>query len=231
MWELIETLNIPTPKATIVNNIAALEKSLSNFNYPLILKPNSSAFGFDIEKKAIILRSDEDTKQVQEIWNSDHKMILQDYIDGQRVSCNLVSAGGKMISYRENIATLTDERDGTGRTLCTVSREPTPLLQDHSKKILEELNFTGFFNLQFIYDSVRKDYYFLEINPRLPATSSLLYELGVDIDGLAFDLFVDNKSSLDINKPDESYSRNISCYWLGGDIRSTRKYLKEVRLA
>ena len=37
--ELIETLNIPTPKATIVNNIAALEKSLSNFNYPLFSSP------------------------------------------------------------------------------------------------------------------------------------------------------------------------------------------------
>lgn len=220
--DFINDLQIPIPNSTGIKTYSELRETAEKIGFPLILKPNFTVDAFRTEK-AIILQTKDDLERVTQEWDQSHPVLLESYIHGERISLNLTVQEGNIITYLENQAQHTQELDGTGYTVRTVSKLPTAILREYAEKIMAEMHYTGIINMQFLYCTLKQRYYFMEINPRMPATTAFIYRLGIDV--AAYALHVHGYRKDCECKPKTKQVEGILCNWFYGDLVSYSKHL------
>jgi len=210
---ILSTLNIPQPKTIVLNNITQIEKYISDFQFPILIKPNCGGSGSGIQK----FENPDDLKSATDAGGIDIPVnglfILQEFIqprDGHIV--RLETINGKL-AYAMRVFT-----DGTFNLCpsdgCDVDRS-TPATDDLGYcpsttdsdvrfelyrnppsdvvSAVERIVAHAGMECGGIEYTVGKDgqWYIYDINPLSILRASFKEEYGVDGWGMLADFFID----------------------------------------
>jgi hypothetical protein len=210
---ILSTLNIPQPKTIVLNNITQIEKYISDFQFPILIKPNCGGSGSGIQK----FENPDDLKSATDAGEIDIPVnglfILQEFIqprDGHIVRVETIN--GK-IAYAMRVFT-----DGTFNLCpsdgCDVDRS-TPATDDLGYcpsttdsdvrfelyrnppsdvvSAVERIVAHAGMECGGIEYTVGKDgqWYIYDINPLSILRASFKEEYGVDGWGMLADFFID----------------------------------------
>ncbi|MFK5986285.1 MAG: ATP-grasp domain-containing protein [Pseudomonadota bacterium] len=220
--DFVAKLAIPYANSHLIKNKSELKSIAEETGFPVIFKPNFTVDAL-VNKKAVIVHNVQQLSILDQQWDGAQPLLVERYIEGKRVSVNLVVQQGELISYLENQALYTQEMDGTGFTIRTISRKPTLILQKYASLLVKKLNYNGIINIQFMYSSAQQKYFFMEINPRMPATTAFLYKMGIDVAAYSLhlsDYYLYSEFSKQTNK-----KQGVLCNWFYGDVVAFSKNL------
>ncbi len=184
-YALCEKHGMDYPKTYIAlpnDRISAVDKL--PFDFPIVVKPeNSNAYEylhceFEGKKKVFFFYNKETYIKVMENMNKSGykgKLIIQEFIEGDdsdmRVMNSYSDSKGKVRLMCLGQPVLEEYHPKTlGNYAAIISREDKELYEK-IKNFLEKVGYIGFSNIDMKYDSKRKKYYMMEINPR-PGRSS-----------------------------------------------------------
>lgn len=191
---LARELGIPVPREMIVDNLEAIHQITSDFNFPIVLKPQRS---FD-EKKL------HDRNSVKKAYTEDQlqayladmlsvgPVIVQENFIGEGVGVELLLKDGQPLltfqherihepllgggsSYRKGVAV-------------------NPELLTASVKILGHLRYTGVAMVEFKYNRESKQWIFVEVNARFWGSLPLAIASGANFPLALFEMLVDGKT-------------------------------------
>ncbi|SFH74945.1 carbamoyl phosphate synthase-like protein [Pisciglobus halotolerans] len=174
-YEICERIGVPYPKTKVIHQ---LDLDLP-FDYPIIIKPADSMkwheISFPGKMKVYLCENEEQYKKiVQDVYDNHYEgsLILQEYIRGDDSAMGVVTCYSdkdqhevKLISFGQTL--LEDHTPSAiGNHLSILTREEIQVTED-VKKLLAELQWTGFSNFDLKYDERDQTYKFFELNARL----------------------------------------------------------------
>jgi predicted ATP-grasp superfamily ATP-dependent carboligase len=166
-YKEMERLNCNIPKTYIINSKDDVRKAVTKESLPLIIKPKymfDDDFHKNFNSKILKIFSIEKYTSLEDkIENMHDKIIIQKLIAGDK---NVAVYG----YYKENAfysycMVDKDLMSSWGTTIVGHSIENMKL-KKYAEGILRKLNYEGFAELEFIYDSVDQEFKLLEINCR-----------------------------------------------------------------
>jgi predicted ATP-grasp superfamily ATP-dependent carboligase len=166
-YKEMQNLNINIPKTYIINSKSDLREILTKDKLPLIVKPKymfDGEFHKNFNSKILKLVNENDLKKVEDkIESMFDKIIIQSLIKGDK---NLAVYGyfKEKIFYSYCVIDK-DLMSSWGTTIVGHTVENIELTK-YAEDILRKLNYEGFAELEFIYDSEDNEFKLLEINCR-----------------------------------------------------------------
>jgi predicted ATP-grasp superfamily ATP-dependent carboligase len=177
--------NVLTPPMRRTEGLGELYGAAEEIGYPCIIKPNDSMGDF-FGLKAIICRSPSELHRRVPVWPwGDRPLLVQRFITGYRINCDVVAVNGRIMSFFQSRVRRTHRHDNTGLTVDAISVPPDPVVRDRCERIVAAFAYTGVALIQFLRDGEDAEPVFLEINPRLGAYVTFPYHLGYDYPLLA----------------------------------------------
>lgn len=227
-YTLAQEAGVPVPSQAVARNLRELKEAAAVVGFPCVVKPQESQRPF-FGRKAVICDSPDMLAQSLPEWpNGNDLLIVQSRSSGRRHNCDLLAERGKLIEYFEMAIRRTNRYDGTGLSVDLVSVRPTPSLQDHCRRILAKLDYTGPAMIQFIVDEESGEARFLEINPRLDAFCGAARAAGCDMPARAARLYLEGSEPPTIESG--TYRIGHRTHWLRGDILGLRYEMKNQRI-
>lgn len=183
-YNLIKRLGIDVPDTHFVDSIEKIMEIKDTLKYPIFIKP---VYGFEWKKifnnKGFkIHNEDELLSTYREIYLKGLKVIVQEVIQGPchnnyEVSVYVGTSGDILGEF--TIRKLRQYPIGLGFGTLTVNTRNKDV-EELSYKIMRELNWRGFANIEFKYDEIDKKYKFIEINARVWQQISHAEKLGLN---------------------------------------------------
>ncbi len=187
---------VSTPKCWMVDSEADLERAMQEATYPCVLKPLAAhhwrrGHNWDIVggRKAIPVYSREElAAEYANVARADKRALLQEMIPGGDDSL-VVTACYIDREFRWagafNAQKLIQEPSvfGTGCVVRTVQRQE---LFDPTRKLLQQMNFSGIAEVEYKWDSSDNQFKLIEVNPRPWDQHRLGNACGVDLIHLAY---------------------------------------------
>jgi D-aspartate ligase len=198
-WEtflLARRAGVPTPRSWLIRDGLDLQSALLEVTYPCVLKPVESYHwrkGANWEKvggrKAFTVSSRKELlTEYASISHADQRALLQEMISGED-DC-LVSACCYFDRESNPVAAFTTQklaqapaRFGTGFIVQAVERSA---IIEPTFRLLREIRFTGIAEVEYKWDSVKREYQLIEINPRPWDQHRLGSGSGVDLMWIAY---------------------------------------------
>ena len=172
---------IPTPATIRWSNFSELKKELARLSGPFVIKLRRG----NSAKGVFYAKTEEDAQTLCA------KLIEQYQLDPSRypIVQERVSGEGWGVSclywHGERIASFTHkrlrEKTATGGTSTLRKSVRHPKLERYAHKLLDELSWHGLAMVEFKYDSMVNQGWFIEINPRLWGSIHLAIASGVDL--------------------------------------------------
>lgn len=165
--------NISTPKTILARNLRQIEQ----LNFPLLLKPVNGSGGKNIQK----------IEKLEEIYSlninnkgnnvSEETYIIQEYIDGHDIDCNVLCNQGKILVYsvQQPLGIEQEFTPKVDKLKFTHDSSVVELVQ----RTMSQLEWNGIAHLDLRYCSKSGQLYLIEINPRF--WQSLMGSLAVGI--------------------------------------------------
>jgi len=161
---------IPCPDSIIVklDNLPDTKE----FNYPLVVKPvKGGGGGLGIE----IIKNKEALTNYYQTYSFDCDTIIQEFIEGYDVCCNVLCKEGEVIAYSIQKGTLF--RDGILTPQIGFDFIENEALFQSTKKLMKTLNWSGVANIDWRFDKKNNVFKVIEINTR--------FWLGTDASAIA----------------------------------------------
>ena len=205
-----ERLGIPVPKSYHVKSKKDLEDLANTVSFPLVIKGERGTSSSHVRYANNILELKNRFEEVYELEKSidpnSTPPIVQQYIGGPTYLSQAFADSGivKIVipHYKYREWPLTGGVTSRAKTI------DSPKLTKYMTKILESLDWNGEVGMEWKYDSVNDEFYFLEINPRFEGSLDIAIKAGVNIPKLLIQK-MDGK-----NIPDNLiYYRNIHYRW------------------
>lgn len=227
-YETCKNLNIPYPKYKLINSTDNLDNL--DMNFPLILKPNDSIsyvkLSFPNKYKVYTIDNLKDLENtVKTIYDNgyDGDMIVQEYIPGDNSHQGSLNAycdkNGKVRMMVYGQILISDPlplRIGNNDAIYT--KDANDLFAFY-KKILEDLSYTGFVNIDLKYDDRDNLYKAFEMNLRLPQSHYFMAAGGVNV----LDFYI--RDLLDLGFEEEVYyHKKTNKIWLNAHPSLLKKY-------
>ncbi|RLB11223.1 MAG: hypothetical protein DRG39_04620, partial [Deltaproteobacteria bacterium] len=196
-------LNIPIPKATLIQTKEDVEQICDSFSFPIILKPRTSYASKGIQ----FFHNRESFKKY--ILNSkiDSSCLVQELIEGELHDVALFAKDGKVLSILTQKRLLSFYDFGGGGIINKTTYEPQ--LMEYGTRIAEYLKWNGVLEIDFIKQE--SNYYLLECNPKIWGTTHLTVKAGLNVVQQLIDTFVLNKP---VEKRQNSYKVGLVYKWL-----------------
>ena len=167
--------NILTPETYFPQEKEDVINLNGNLNYPLVLKGTRGASASNVRyaksKYDLLYNYIELKERAPEV-------IIQKYIRGENRNFYAVCKEGELIAFF--MFRVLRSYPTTGGTPAKAISFFDEDLKNIAKKVVRELNWTGFLNIDFIKDDKDGQYKLLEINPRFGGTISLPRACGLD---------------------------------------------------
>ncbi len=160
---------ISTPKTILLEEF----QLINQLSYPVLLKPVYGSGGENIQK----YNSPEEIKSAVNLNNDSRSYIVQEYIDGYDIDCNVVCTDGQILTY--TIQQPLGVEKGFSPKIDKLKFVHDPSVIDLVKKTMNHLNWSGVAHLDLRYCSQTGKLYLIEINPRF--WQSLLGSLSVGV--------------------------------------------------
>ncbi|WP_414621941.1 ATP-grasp domain-containing protein [Calothrix sp. CCY 0018] len=171
-WKLylfLKQHNISTPESFLLEEI----KQVSQFNYPILLKPVDGSGGKNIQKFDSLTKENS-----QFIFDDSNEVyIVQEYIDGYDMGCSVICHEGKILAY--TIQQQLGEAEGFGPKIDKLKFVHDSAVIEIVTKTMNALQWNGIANLDLRYNSQTGQICVIEINPRF--WQSLMGSLSVGV--------------------------------------------------
>ncbi|MBW4688335.1 MAG: ATP-grasp domain-containing protein [Komarekiella atlantica HA4396-MV6] len=171
-WKLSLVLkqnNIPMPETVLLNSI----EDASSLKYPVIIKPTNGSGGKNIQKFDAF--SQDDFQSI--IDNKSEVYIVQEYIDGYDIDCNVLCLEGQVIAY--TIQQPLGVEGGFSPKIDKLRFVHNSSVIDIVSRTMNALKWSGVAHLDLRFDSKNGNFKVIEINPRF--WQSLMGSLSVDV--------------------------------------------------
>lgn len=213
-WKLSEFLTthaIPVPKT--VQNF----EDINELKYPILYKPvKGTAGGLGIK----LIKNKTDLKNIR---NKSEEFILQEYLKGYDIDCNVLCKDGDILAYTIQKGIMKSSNPFAPPTAVKFLLEEK--LYNMMKDLFKSLNYTGVANVDLLFDEVEKEYKLIEINPRFWGSVEASNKVGVnfpylycltclgikfDIPTYKFEIYANNRALLNIIKSKFHLKRTIT---------------------
>ncbi len=173
--ELLQELNIATPKGYAVTGESEAFKAVSDLGYPVVVRPSYVIGGRAMQ---VVYSDEELLSYLREAvsLSKEHPVLIDQYIAGKEIEVDAVSDGEDVLipGIMEHI-----ERAGvhSGDSISvypsfSIAKEVEDTLTVYTRKIAKALDVVGLVNIQYAYDG--KTIYVIEVNPRASRTVPIL---------------------------------------------------------
>jgi predicted ATP-grasp superfamily ATP-dependent carboligase len=228
MHELVAGLGIPQPATELYAGPDAWEQLAARVGYPCVLKGRDSFKHRVRDRKAIFCTGPEALRAALSGLTvaQQEAMLVQSFVPGRRHNCHFAAFEGRLIAFFEQEVLRTDRADGSGYGVEGVSVAPSSRLRDWCARIVEALGYHGIGCVQFLVADDGSAS-FLELNPRLDATTALPHACGIDLARLAIECVVRTRDGLGPPSAPTRYPVGEYNYWLFGDVVSWLNAVKQ----
>lgn len=195
--ELVKKCGIPYPETTSFNSQSELDSSsIQDLEYPLILKLSRGMGGEELQ----LVRNEKDLKDKKQKIPENTSFLAQEFEEGKIVDHYILAKDGELTTVMQ-AERLHIPVEG-GPPFYRKSMDIDPKLENYTKRILDELNWTGVAQLEYIH---REDKSFLlEINGRFWGSLPLAEAAGANFPLNLLELFLHNKTPSNF-----SYKKNV----------------------
>jgi predicted ATP-grasp superfamily ATP-dependent carboligase len=162
-WLLAQWLkksNFSCPPTVLFENTPDFYTTLNTMSFPVLLKPTESAGGIGI----VCFETPESLKGHTEKRLLTEEYIVQSFVEGHPIICNVLCIGGQIIAHTIQKSTI------EGATPYSPARGNS-FIKDEATlelitQIMNKLQWTGVVNFDLYYDMNKKEITVLEMNPR-----------------------------------------------------------------
>lgn len=220
--------DIPSAPFTVAMNRDELLQSGIDLGFPLVLRPASSLVALCF-KKAHIIRSMEELEKLPVDWSLHEGtgVIAQKEVAGARHNVYFSAYESTMCGCLHSISFRTNSIDGTGQAVAGVSLPSDGPLIEYTKRIIDELGYSGVGCAQFMENSETGETTFLELNPRLPGHLVFADYSGLHMAAFLFDLVM-------TGQPDRTpamCAAGIHYSWVSEDIKTVKTAWKKKEIS
>lgn len=159
LYLFLKSNDLPCPDSLIVDS--NFESDTSSLSFPIVAKPT---FGFNGGMGVRLIKSNEELLDYPNREKTDYPILLQNFIEGFDVTCNVLCKNGKIEAYSMQKAALVKSVKVTPQHEFSFFHNDA-LLQ-LMKDLMAALNWSGVANIDFRYDKTDNTYKIIEINPR-----------------------------------------------------------------
>ena len=224
LTRLASSLNIPLPRTWYIESLEHVQDELTNFPYPLVLKPGKSWLEYNGIWLHTSVRIAANIAEAFSILNSDpafvaHPFLLQEYVPGVGQGVFALYDQGKPKGFFAH-QRLREKPPRGGVSVLSKSVPPDIKLQSYAKTLLDEVKWHGVAMVEFKVsdDSIN----LMEINTRFWGSLQLAIDAGVDFPWLLYQI-----ASGRSVKTVQSYRYDTRLRWLLGDIDRLYLVLKD----
>lgn len=161
-----EAHGLLTPKTLLVENDEDIERVLSEFNFPVILKPQATYLKKGLNFKVQVVKYKKDFQKLLEDTLKINSVLCQEYIPGETNNCfyYLFYRDRKGLIY-ETMGRKTLQSGPNGGIMLKGKSEFNENLSIICKRFLNKIDYYGVGGLEF--KEYHGRYFFIEMNPRV----------------------------------------------------------------
>ena len=193
--QMLDELNIPTPKGVAITDEAQAFDAVKKLGYPLVVRPSYVIGGRAMQ---VVYGDAELLKYLREAvsLSDEHPVIIDKYIQGIEAEVDAISDGENILipGIMEHIEK-TGVHSGDSISVYpsfSLPKEVIETMVEYTEKIARAMEIVGLINIQFAYDG--EHVYIIEINPRASRTVPILSKItGVPMVKLAVDAMLGKK--------------------------------------
>lgn len=225
MTQLSKHIGIDVPRTVLLKDFKQAE-----WKFPFVLKPRKNRGAMGIKK---IDNEVQLEKALREI-NGENYMV-QEYIEHRQFCTTGIAYNGKLMGnviYKN----LREFPESGGFGTYRVSYD-IPEIIENVKKIVFELDYTGFICVDHLYDPKTGIYYITDVNPRMSPGLYTAYMAGVNLPKMYIDLIEDPQNVKQQFAPagHVSYTSFLELGWFfsvlfKGKFRSITEYFKQKKI-
>lgn len=170
IYDIASKSGIPTPHNLVTDNKERAIEFAKEIGFPCLVKPSQSHIYVKVfgKKMAKVFDIESLEKEIEEAVSKNLVVMIQEFIPGND-DMNYSYWGYRVNNnfYVEATAQkVRNDPPGTGSPRVQVTKN-IPELIPLARKILEELDYQGYANVEFKKDRRTNEYKFMEINPRI----------------------------------------------------------------
>jgi len=181
MTSYARSLGISVPRTMLLENFEPADSS-----FPVVIKPRNLRSAEGVTK---VNSHDEFIKFSKDLDGD--KYLVQEWKHPYQICTTGLAYNGQLIG---NIIyhNLREYPESGGIGTCRISIECEEVL-GNVKKIVSDLNYSGFISMDFLHDRDSNGYYLVDVNPRMSPGLLVAYTSGLDMVSAYIDLVIRNK--------------------------------------
>ena len=227
--DLCREANVPTPTTHITSTGENVTATAREFMFPCIVKPNLMGQAWKIREgfpgRYFIAKSAQSlTEFYDQHPNMLGKTIWQQLIEGEDnniFQCTtLVSRSGNPVAS-VCIRKLRQSPSNYG-SMCYGRTEWNNEIVLRTQSLINAAGLNGYASAEFKYDRKTDEYYFIELNPRLPAYNALFPQTGINLAYLGYLDLYDEKLTTD-------HAQRNDVYWMTIQNLSAKEPLRSLK--
>lgn len=218
---LAKRLHIPVPKSLNLNEILFDKKTIKRLRYPVLIKPKQGGGAWGITS----INSPEEFESLfngQSLYGhyAPERFLVQEKMEGKVYCAAMLFNEGKLrgrVIYKQ----LRDYPVSGGQATLRVSVNHSQV-EDYFKTLLEELNWHGICQADFLINDKTGVPHLIDINPRLWGSLMQGIASGVDFPYLIYKIAKNG----DVD-PVREFKTGVKTRWIWGDLRTFPQALKQ----
>ncbi len=208
MQKLTNELGINTPMEIELSKSTKVEDILSEFSFPVVLKPRSSFNQLNLQEKNFVVKvfSVEELRVHLTNLKSDEILCAQENFIGKGVGVELLVCKGEILYSFQHIRIhepLTGGGSSYRKSVCV-----HPELLEASRKIMKRLNYTGVAMVEFKMNLETNKWVFIELNARFWGSLPLAVAAGADFPYFLYSMLINGGKNFSDNYLVGIYCRN-----------------------
>lgn len=215
-YEVAKSAEVPVPDTIIPQSLDEIISFIKQSGRRAVIKKGWSRSAQGV----FFLNGDEDENVIRKIISGNKlefgKFIIQSYVSGETYGVSLLMNQGEpraIFTHKR----LRERIKSGGPSTLRVSTRNQPL-EEYAVRLLSSRKFHGVAMIEFKYDEIKKQGWFIEVNPRFWGSVGLAINAGVNFPYLLFQMAIDG----DV-EPILSYKEGLKAKWLLGDISAITK--------
>jgi predicted ATP-grasp superfamily ATP-dependent carboligase/protein-tyrosine-phosphatase len=226
--DLARSLNINLARELKVSSIDDMERILSTFSFPIVLKPEASFKENDLKNRSYvrIAQNKEELESYLVSLLSRGKVLAQEFFFGKGVGVEILAKNGSVLSAFSHERA--HEPIWGGASSYRKSIPIDPELLKASQKIIKALAYSGVAMLEYKVNPENGRWIFMEINGRFWGSLPLSVSAGIDFPYYLYQMLTKGKDTFNVQYRNEIYCRNTwqDIGWMKKNIKADKKNVK-----
>ena len=215
-YGIAKSAEVPVPDTIVPQSLDEIISFIKQSGRRVVIKRGWSRSA----RGVFFINGDEDENVIRKIISGNKlefgKFIIQSYVSGETYGVSLLMNHGEPRAIFTHKRLRERIKSGGPSTLRVSTKNH--LLEEYALRLLSRVKFHGVAMIEFKYEEIKKQGWFIEVNPRFWGSVGLAINAGVNFPYLLFQMAIDG----DV-EPVLSYKEGLKAKWLLGDISVVAK--------